>query len=856
MKVRASGMAVAKYDPNGASGLTFAQMFPPAPVPPGVAKDAQIAMDNAMTPMFGFAGQFNYYGEGVVWPGFPYLAELTQRPEYRMITEVRAKEMTRKGFELTYSGEDEAAAEKKMAELDNACAEFKVIDVLRIAAEHDGFFGGAQVYIDLGNESDTAELSKPLVIDAAKIQKGNLKGFKNIEPMWIYPANYNSADPLAPHFFKPQQWYVMGKTVHASRLLTMISREMPDILKPAYSFRGLSLSQMAKPYVDNWLRTRQSVSDLLHSFSIIVLASNLQAQVQNGADWATIYARVDEFNALRDNRGAFVLDKETEEMVNLAVPLGTLDALQAQAQEQMASISQTPLVKLLGITPSGLNACLTGDALILTDRGQVPIRDVALSDQVMTREGFAPLTFSGITKHATELVEIKTAGSTIRCTDNHPIWVASIGEFVRAENVRPGDRLLLIGERPDTQKTRHRWHGADNGGGSVRTATTLHGMLYQNGRSSCTEKFGKCIAGLFQMDFTSIISTKIRATISSTILSRCARLITPLITTLSATFDIVERMVLSPCAASSAESSSLFKSFRAGRSFARTNAYSPTGELTAFHRSDHDQCASAKAVGHPSAPFDETQSFARENAQPRAGTARNTAGYIIVRTLKNIRRANETKDAPRPVEFRNNVRDVVSILFQIGASLSFTALNLAKTAQGKDDIGNVISVRFIPADEPVYDLTVVDGYLPEFFANGILVHNSSDGEIRVFYDTIHALQEHLFTASLKTMLECLQLHLWGKVDPAIGHRWVELWQLDEAGAAAAKKTEADTDAVYIQEGVIGADEVRQKLVSDKNSRYAGLDPDDLPEPPEDDFEESIGGGEAKGEPQKEQRSGV
>ena len=27
------------------------------------------------------------------------------------------------------------------------------------------------------------------------------------------------------------------------------------------------------------------------------------------------------------------------------------------------------------------------------------------------------------------------------------------------------------------------------------------------------------------------------------------------------------------------------------------------------------------------------------------------------------------------------------------------------------------------ASEPVYNLSVADGYLPEFFANGILVHN-------------------------------------------------------------------------------------------------------------------------------------
>ncbi|MGF6605041.1 hypothetical protein P3T23_009802, partial [Paraburkholderia sp. GAS448] len=47
------------------------------------------------------------------------------------------------------------------------------------------------------------------------------------------------------------------------------------MLKPAYAFGCLSLSQIAKPYVDNWLRTRQSVSDLLHSFSTMVLKTNL-----------------------------------------------------------------------------------------------------------------------------------------------------------------------------------------------------------------------------------------------------------------------------------------------------------------------------------------------------------------------------------------------------------------------------------------------------------------------------------------------------------------------------------------------------------------------------------------------------
>lgn len=469
--------------------LPFSERFPVAPTPPGVPQSAQTAMDSAMQPAYEYVADFGFFGDDVAWLGFPLLAALTQRPEYRVISEVFATEMTRKGFELTYSGEDETEAEAKLAELEKACAQFKVIDHLRVASEHDGFYGGGHIYIDVCDYNDLDELKTPLVLASSKIPKGGLNGFKNIEPIWCYPANYNSSDPLAPFYFQPQQWYVNSKTVHKSRLLTLITREVPDILKASYSFRGLSLSQVARPYVDNWLRTRQSVSDLIHSFSIISIASNLQAQVQDGEGWDNIYARVDQMNMLRDNRGAFVLDKDTEKMESIAVPLGTLDALQAQSQEHMSAVAQIPLVKLLGIQPAGLNA-------------------------------------------------------------------------------------------------------------------------------------------------------------------------------------------------------------------------------------------------------------------------------------------------------------------------------------------------------------------------------SGDSEIRTFYDTVHARQEAIFAEPLRIMLQCIQLHLWGEIDPYIGHKFLPLWQLDEAAQAAVRKTDADTNAVYVQEGVLSPEDVRGMLIADKDSPYAGLDPDDLPEPPDDMGEISTGGGEAKGEPSSVQRGGA
>ena len=67
------------------------------------------------------------------------------------------------------------------------------------------------------------------------------------------------------------------------------------------------------------------------------------------------------FNRLRDNRGILALDNEKEDFQSISAPLGTLDHLQAQAQEQMSAVTGIPLVILLGITPSGLNASSEGE---------------------------------------------------------------------------------------------------------------------------------------------------------------------------------------------------------------------------------------------------------------------------------------------------------------------------------------------------------------------------------------------------------------------------------------------------------------------------------------------------------------
>jgi phage-related protein (TIGR01555 family) len=334
-------------------------------LPPGVGPKQgrmAIAMDSAAAGYNWLNNQTGFCGLG--FPGYTYLSELAQRSEYRAPTETIANEMTREWIKLTGGTED------KLKELQDATEEFGLQTCFRTMALHDGFFGRAQLYVSIKNQDTPDRRKLPLVVDdnGKTVQKGQLLGFRNVEPVWTTPWSYNSNDPTLPTFYKPEFWYVMGNQTHASRLLTLVSRPVPDILKPSYNFGGMSLSQLVEPYVVRWLKTVDSVNRMISNYSTSGIATSMQASLETGmTDSQALFRRVEVFNKLRDNRGMMLLDKDSEEFFQFNTPLSGLSDLQAQAQEHMAAPTHIPLVKLTGITPSGLNASADGEIKVFYD---------------------------------------------------------------------------------------------------------------------------------------------------------------------------------------------------------------------------------------------------------------------------------------------------------------------------------------------------------------------------------------------------------------------------------------------------------------------------------------------------------
>lgn len=301
--------------------------------------------------------------ENTSFPGFPTLALLGQLAEYRSMHETLADECIRMWGKVVSSGSANPDTLQGLEE------EIKRIDLraaVRQLVVHDQAFGRAHAYVKLRGDDTDDVRELPLLLKPSAVPKDSFEGLRIVEAYWVTPNDYNSIDPTRADFYKPSSWWLLGTLTHSTRLHTVISRPVADMLKPTYSFGGVSMTQLAMPYVDNWLRTRQSVSDAVKQFAVSGVKTDLQQYLAPGGS-TDLQARAQLLNNYRDNRNLLFLDMAQEEFFMVATPLAGLHELQAQAQEQMSAVSHIPLVKLLGLTPTGLNASSEGEIRVFYD---------------------------------------------------------------------------------------------------------------------------------------------------------------------------------------------------------------------------------------------------------------------------------------------------------------------------------------------------------------------------------------------------------------------------------------------------------------------------------------------------------
>lgn len=297
-----------------------------------------------------------YASPDAVFMGYPALSNLAQKSENRVACEQSANEVFRKGFKIKSNDTDNDRS-TIINQLEDAFEKLGVEKHLKRLGFNAEAFGQAHLFVKL--KGDDAELSRELMISPTKIKKGDLEGFRVVEPTWCYPQGYNSTDPLKDDFFIPGAWYVLGKLVHTSRMKQLVMYPVPDILKPSYNFGGLSLIQMMLPYVVNWESVRDDIPRIITTFRTYIWSTEMEAYLQDRREFEK---RLDTLVYGKNNHGVLAIDKDGETLEQMNTALTGLADLLGQQQKLLCMPSRLSVTSLTGSQPNGMNASGEGES--------------------------------------------------------------------------------------------------------------------------------------------------------------------------------------------------------------------------------------------------------------------------------------------------------------------------------------------------------------------------------------------------------------------------------------------------------------------------------------------------------------
>lgn len=328
----------------------------------GAPEDVQLAMDARLADsgVYSLLQHSLELGVGIApqFMGYGVLQNLAQNGLIRACVETVSDDMTRAWIEFKREGE--GGDESLLTDLAQACKRFALQRLFHEATELVGYEGGAFLFIDTGSVGQ--ELERPLNVSpySAELGPGGVLRFVVIDPVNVFPGDYNSLSPLEPDYFRPRWWWVLGQRVHASRLIRLVANECPVLLRPAYNFLGIPQAQILWDYVLHFQECRAAEARLLTKFSLTVFKTKMEDILYSAGGTAQIDTRIRYMIQTMTNDGVLAVDKESEDVVKLETPLSGVTDIVRQSLEILAALNRTPAVKLLGISPSGFNA--TGES--------------------------------------------------------------------------------------------------------------------------------------------------------------------------------------------------------------------------------------------------------------------------------------------------------------------------------------------------------------------------------------------------------------------------------------------------------------------------------------------------------------
>lgn len=261
-----------------------------------------------------------------------------------------AKDAVRNGWKPTINNGEEESVElmEKIKQLDK---DYKVhANLVELITKKRVF--GIRIAIFVVDSDDEDYYLKPFNIDG--IKPGSYKGISQVDPYWMTPLMGEDSiqNPAGMHFYEPTWWQIGGKRYHRSHLIIVRHGELADLIKPAYLYGGVPLTQQIYERIYAAERTANEAPLLAMTKRMNVTKVDLDNVFR---DPDRFMARMHDKTMLRDNYGREIIGID-EEYTQHETSLADLDATIMTQYQLVSAIAEVPSTKLLGTSPKGFGA--------------------------------------------------------------------------------------------------------------------------------------------------------------------------------------------------------------------------------------------------------------------------------------------------------------------------------------------------------------------------------------------------------------------------------------------------------------------------------------------------------------------
>ncbi|MGP8269096.1 MAG: hypothetical protein ACLQLH_03435 [Terracidiphilus sp.] len=338
-------------------------------------------------------------------------------------------------------------------------------------------------------------------------------------------------------------------------------------------------------------------------------------------------------------------------------------------------MTRNPTEKIVDKLNHARDACFAAGTMVTTMRGQVPIEEVAAGDLALTRKGWKKIERAWMTNLCAEVLRVRFSnGAELVGTPEHPVFLNN-GDMIRLDGLKYG--MIVLCQSTDHQKSPLGWESTSTDTHSARRK--MPALTSETEASICTRWSGYLrTAGRF-----------LRSTISTT------------------RMRMREITILPTLRHSQAFGTSL-----------------PIPARVATQRSSpHNSTECENSQRNGTAPLKEELGTLNMDAA--------CSGPFAIRNAPSAAKTSRTEMPRRGIAsaLKTAVRRGEGLIVSIMSNgiASFAAKSSHAKSKPKPDSAaksaevSVVEVSPVGVHVPVYNLSVAEE--PEFYANGILVHN-------------------------------------------------------------------------------------------------------------------------------------